>query len=313
MTTRPTQEHSYENLLFDSQRWAHFKPRDGDVIVCTSYKAGTTWTQMMCALLIHQTPDLPAPLAELSPWLDMNLEPIDRLIEGYEAQTTRRVIKTHTPLDGLPYFENVSYVYCGRDPRDVFMSLQNHLANADMERALSLMADQGIEVEPPPPLPDDVHDRFKLWITTPTFEWEHDGLPYWSHFHHAETFWRHRRLPNIQFLHFADLKADLDGEMRKLARFLETDVDESIWPALVKAATFDEMKANADRTAPDTNHGIWRSTSQFFNKGENEQWRSTLSDEDMKLYESLTREHYDLTMVDWLERGSAAVGHPKDL
>jgi len=51
--TRPSIEHEYRNLIFDSTRWDRFTPRDGDVVVCTSYKAGTTWTQMICGLLIH--------------------------------------------------------------------------------------------------------------------------------------------------------------------------------------------------------------------------------------------------------------------
>jgi aryl sulfotransferase len=306
MPARPSVQHRYKNRIFDSERWSRFTPRDGDVVVCTSYKAGTTWTQMMCALLIHQTPRLPRPLAELSPWLDMQLAPVDDVVESFESQTFRRVIKTHTPLDGLPYFDNVSYVYCGRDPRDVFMSLQNHLANADMERLVELLMGQGIQVEPAAPLPDGLDDRFQLWMTTGTFDWERDGLPFWSAFHHAETFWAHRHLPNLRFLHFADLKRDLEGEMRGLADFLGIEIGEETWPVLVNAATFEEMKANADHTAPDTNHGIWRSNRQFFNKGDNGQWRSALSGASQQLYQRLSRERYDPGMLTWLEEGSAA-------
>jgi aryl sulfotransferase len=138
-----------------------------------------------------------------------------------------------------------------------------------------------------------------------TFEWEQDGLPYWSNFHHAETFWAHRDLPNIHFQHFSDLKKDLAGEMRRLARFLRAEVDERTWPALVKAATFDDMKANAHRTAPDTNPGIWRSNGQFFNKGENDQWRGAITDANQRLYQELTRRRYDPEMLEWLEGGSA--------
>jgi aryl sulfotransferase len=306
MQAEPSIEHHYQNLIFDSGRWSHFTPRDGDVVVCTSYKAGTTWTQMMCALLIHQSPRLARPLAELSPWLDMRLSPIDEVIANFESQTSRRVIKTHTPLDGFPYYPNVSYVYCARDPRDVFMSMQNHLANVDMQRASALITAQGIKVEPPPPLPEDVNVRFKMWMTMGTFAWEQDGLPYWSNFHHAETFWAHRDLPNIHFMHFTDLKANLDDDMRRLADFLRIEVDENDWPALVKAATFEEMKANADRTAPDTHHGIWRSNARFFNTGANDQWGDALSEANQQLYQQLTRERYDHEMLDWLERGSAA-------
>jgi hypothetical protein len=303
----------YDNLIFDSRRWEQFDPRDGDVVVCTSYKAGTTWTQMVCLLLVHQAPKLPGTLGELSPWIDMKLEAMDQIAAKLEAQTHRRVVKTHTPLDGLPYHPNVTYLVCGRDPRDVFMSLQNHLANADMTQLIAMMEKQGIKVDPPPPLPDDIDARFALWMTQGTFPWERDGLPYWSHFHHTETFWAERKRPNIHFLHYADLKADLEGEMRRVARLLGIEVAEARWPALLRAATFEDMKANADRTAPDAHNHIWTSNSGFFHAGANEQWRGALSDQSLALYAAKSRDGYDPVMVDWLERGSRAVDDPRSL
>ena len=43
-----------------------------------------------------------------------------------EAQAHRRFIKSHLPLDALPYFPQVRYIVVVRDPRDVFMSFWNH-------------------------------------------------------------------------------------------------------------------------------------------------------------------------------------------
>ena len=51
----------------DSGRWLDFEYRDGDIVISTCSKSGTTWVQMICALLVFQTPELPAPLGELSP------------------------------------------------------------------------------------------------------------------------------------------------------------------------------------------------------------------------------------------------------
>lgn len=309
----PVREHVYNSIFFDSGRWAGFKARRGDIFVCTSYKAGTTWTQMICALLIHQTPKLPRPLAELSPWLDMHLSPIEEVLDGLEKQPHRRFIKTHTALDGLPYDENVTYLYCGRDPRDVFMSMQHHMSNLDMERVIGILVGRGLELQPPPPVPDDVNERFALWMTRGSFDWEQDGFPQWSHFHHAQTFWKHRHLPNIHFLHYQDLKADLEGQMRRVAKALDVVVDESRWPALVNAATFESMRENADQTAPDTNHDIWLNRKAFFHKGVSAQWRGVLSEENLALYEEVKRKRFDPVFADWLERGSLAVGDPKVL
>ena len=53
----------------DGARWLDFDFRDDDIVISTRSKSGTTWSHMICALLILETPDLPRPLAELSPWL----------------------------------------------------------------------------------------------------------------------------------------------------------------------------------------------------------------------------------------------------
>lgn len=312
MSKKPVVTHHYQNFVFDSSRWSAYTPRDGDIIVCTSYKAGTTWTQMICALLIHQTPNLPQPLAKLSRWLDMRLISIDDVITNFDAQPHRRVIKTHTPLDALPYFENVRYVFCGREPRDVFMSVQNHLSNMDMETFGALLHEQGADMETPPELPDDINERFKLWMTVGAFDWEEDGLPFWSHFRHADTYWKFSALPNIHFLHYTDLKRDLDGQMRRLANLLDLDVSEEKWPALVNAATFNSMKENADTTAPDADKGVWVNNGQFFNRGENEQWRGVLSEESLALYDDITKQRYSSDLIAWLEQGSLAVGYPDE-
>lgn len=301
--TQPTRD--YRNLFMDSTRWRAFVPRDDDIIICTPYKSGTTWTQMICALLIFGTPELPRPLAELSPWLDMRVVPLDDVIAGYEAQAHRRFIKTHTALDGLPHYAHVTYLFCARDPRDVFISMWHHAQNQRLDHLIGMLQAQGIEVPPRPPLPDDIDERFRLWATRGAFPWESDGFPYWSVFSHAKTFWDRRHEPNIHLLHYADLKADLCGQMRRIAGILGIDIDETQWPALVEAAGFDAMKANADRTAPDTDFAAWHDNSAFFHRGEHGQWREMLSADSVALYEALRERQDDDAFVRWLETGGA--------
>ena len=305
-TPKPQNSRHYQNLFMDSHRWRNFVVREGDIIVCTPYKSGTTWVQMICALLIFKRPDLPKPLAEISPWLDLRMTPIDELLAGYAAQTHRRIIKTHTPLDGLPYFEQATYLYCARDPRDVFVSMWNHGKNQRIGHLISLLEKQGEVAVPPPPLPEDFNERFRLWISTGAFPWEIDGFPFWSVFSHAKSFWAFRELSNLHFLHYADLKFDLEGQMRRIAKLLEIEIEESLWPVLVNAATFESMKNNADMTAPDTDLGAWRENAAFFHQGKHEQWRTLLSEENQQLYESVKEQHHAVTPLDWLECGFIA-------
>src|SRR5215207_4353348 len=103
----------YRSIIADSSRWDGFAFRAGDVVISTPPKCGTTWTQMLCALLIFDGPAFPAPLGDISPWLDMNIRPLADVTAALAAQTHRRVIKTHTPLDGIPLHADVTYLVVG--------------------------------------------------------------------------------------------------------------------------------------------------------------------------------------------------------
>src|SRR5918995_1926121 len=130
----------YRSIIADSARWDGFAFRPGDIVISTPAKSGTTWMQMLCALLIFDGPDFPAPRGDLSPWLDMCDCPLAEVTTDLAAQTHRRFIKTHTPLDGLPLHPDVTYLVVGRDPRDVAISTEHHTANMDFAHFLELRA-----------------------------------------------------------------------------------------------------------------------------------------------------------------------------
>ena len=301
----------YRNAIMDSTRWDGFVPREGDVVIATSYKAGTTWLQAICAALIFQEPEPPVPQDQLSPWLDAKFAPKDDVLALLEGLEHRRYIKTHLPFDGLPRHDELKYVFVGRDGLDVFMSLWNHWNNMRPEGIADLNAAPD-KVGPDFPLPpDDLHTAFADWISKGTFEWEGDGHPFWSHLSHAETFWRHRKEANVLHVHFEDLLADLDGEMRRIAAFLEIPVDEAVWPELVAGVGFDAMKANAEKMAPGATAGMWKDTKNFFHKGTNRRWEGVLSSAEVAAYRDLCRKKLDPALDAWLARGRRAAGDPK--
>ncbi|SRR6056297_728012 len=122
----------------DSARWLDFNFRDGDIVISARSKSGTTWVQMICALLIFDTPDLPRPLAELSPWLDWLVLSKDDLFEDLGAQSHRRFMKTHTPLDGLPDNDGVTYIVVARHLLDAAVSLYHQSRNINRRRIAEL-------------------------------------------------------------------------------------------------------------------------------------------------------------------------------
>jgi aryl sulfotransferase len=306
--SRPERSRRYETSIADSARWDAYRPRAGDIVVATAPKCGTTWTQMLCALLVHG-PDLPAPLTRLSPWIDRRATPVEDLMAALEAQTGRRIVKTHTPLDGLPYFEEVSYVFCGRDPRDAFLSMMENMKNA----SAAIMQEVSERIGWPigQAFPADPNDFFRIWMTTPMHAWIEDGFPTGSVFGTARSFWPWRGLRNLCFLHYRDLRADPDGELARLADFLGLRPQPAGRAQLLERAGFAAMRAKADEIAPGAHLGDWASNAAFFAKARLGEWREALSPENQALYAELapTRAAPDLRA--WLEEGRKAID-PKD-
>jgi len=119
----------YHTSFTDSARWDGFVFRTGDIVISTPAKCGTTWLQMICALEIFKSATFGRPLDQVSPWLDVLLRPLTGVLADLGAQAHRRFIKTHTPLDGLPFDDRVTYLCASRDPRDVAVSLDSHARN----------------------------------------------------------------------------------------------------------------------------------------------------------------------------------------
>ncbi|HEY3798478.1 MAG TPA: sulfotransferase domain-containing protein [Caulobacteraceae bacterium] len=307
---RPQRLHRYETANADSARWDAYRPRAGDIVVATAPKCGTTWTQMICALLVHG-PELPAPLTRLSPWLDRLSPPIETVLADLDAQPWRRIVKTHTPLDGLPYFDEVTYVFCGRDPRDAYLSMMDNMQNASEATMAAVRARLGLPDSFV--FPSDVNAFFRVWMTAPIHEWMDDGFPIGSVFGTARPFWAHRAAPNIHFLHYRDLTSDLEGEMRRLAGLLGIEVAEDAWPALVAAASFEAMRDGADDNAPGAHLGEWTRNDAFFARARMEEWRGVLNAENQALYEELAPVRVEPALRAWLEGGRALAGEPRGL
>ena len=125
----PVRTTRYQGWLVDTDRWNSFSSRVGDIFICTPPKCGTTWTQAICANLIFGTSDFGSKLTDISPWIDSKIESEEVCRSSLELQTHRRFIKTHTPLDGIPYFDACEYLVVYRDPKDTYFSLRNHLLN----------------------------------------------------------------------------------------------------------------------------------------------------------------------------------------
>jgi aryl sulfotransferase len=229
---------------------------------------------------------------ELSPWLDSRFFPIEDVVASLEAQTHRRTIKTHTPADGIPWWSNASYIVVVRDGLDACMSFLNHLSNMRPDAVMALAASaaaDGIELGGGFPL-DDVHAFFASWLEPP-------GV--W--FEHLNTFWAHRDEPNVLFVHFDDLKNDLDGEMRRIATFLGLEIDATRWPRLVERCTFASMKERSGEIG-DFDRLFIGGADTFLYKGTNGRWRDLLTPEEVAAFDEASRQRLPADANAWANR-----------
>jgi aryl sulfotransferase len=280
---------------FDSTIWNDFAFRDDDIVIATYAKSGTTWVQQIVAQLVFAGAE-GVPVAELSPWLDLRVPPRHVKLPLVEQQTHRRFIKTHLPVDALVFSPRAKYLYIARDGRDVVWSLYNHHARANALWYEALNDTPG-RVGPPIGKPQEsIRQYFLDWL-------EGDGFPFWSFWENVSSWWNIRSLPNVLLLHFASLKRDLAGEIRRIAGFLDVGIEDTRWPVILDHCGFDYMKAHATEVVP-LGGVLWEGGAPtFINSGTNARWRDVLTPEDNARYEQMAREKLGDACTHWLATG----------
>jgi len=291
----PKKTREFESNHFDSTAWNGFQFRDDDIVIATYAKTGTTWVQQIISQLIFNGEE-GLPVADMSPWLDLRIPPTEAKWAGLEAQTHRRFMKTHLPVDALVFSSHAKYIYIARDGRDVVWSLYNHHSTANDAWYEALNQTPGL-VGPPIERPvDNIVQYYHEWLNR-------DGYPFWPFWENISTWWDIRDLPNVNLIHFSALKADMPGEIRKIAAFLDIKIDESMWKTILYHCSFDYMKANATPSVP-LGGAFWDGgAEQFIHKGVNGRWKDTLSEVDSQQYENLAVAKLGERCAHWLKTG----------
>ena len=291
----PEKKREFQSSTIDSTYWNDFAFRDDDIIIGTYAKAGTTWVQQIVAQFIFNG-ETEVPVAELSPWLDFRLPPLEEKLPGIEAQKNRRFLKTHLPVDALVFSPKAKYIYIARDGRDVVWSFYNHhyYMNDIFYDGIKALPYLGPVWERP--RTDDLREYFLDWFNN-------EGFPLWPFWENIRTWWEIRDLPNVLLMHYQDLKDDMESQMRTMAAFLDIPIDESRWEEMVHHCTFDYMKNNAALSTPLGGVIFDGGAKVFVNKGTNGRWRDTLTKEDVEAYEGRALEELGPECAHWLATG----------
>ncbi|KAF5977576.1 n-hydroxyarylamine sulfotransferase [Fusarium bulbicola] len=215
--------------------------------------------------------DPTVPAGALSPWVNMRIVPKEAMLALVESQTHRRFLKTHLPLDALVWSPQAKYIFIARDGRDMVWSIHHHMYHAT-DTFYSFFENTGSEGQ----LPSNIRG----W-------------------------WEHRDQTNLLLVHFNDLKADLEGGIKRIAKFLEIpDMPEDKFKDVVEHSTFDWMKEHAHLAAPPQAEVAWANGAKdFVYKGTNSRWKDVLSEEDCKMYEKRAKDDLGEECANWLRHG----------
>lgn len=287
---------------FDSTRWAGFEVRADDIVIATYPKCGTTWTQRIVGMLVFGSAE-PFGIPDVSPWPDFRATPFEMTVEVAQNQQHRRFLKSHVSYDSLPIYEGVKFIHVARDGRDSAMSFHNHKLNYAEETLARMdeisLADPKFGT-PLPRVEADPAKHFHDWVAGSE---DHLGDESGGFFHMENSYWAERDNPNVLLVHYADMKKDLGGEMRRIAKFLDIEIDEALWPSLIEAASFDSMKNNAEVLMPNANRAWKGGGNTFLHKGINGRWQGLFEKKDLDAYDVKVKKHFTPELAQWLEHG----------
>jgi aryl sulfotransferase len=128
-----------------------------------------------------------------------------------------------------------------------------------------------------------------------------------SYFDTHRSYWKCRQDSSMLMVHYNELKMDLDGQMRRIAKFLDIETPTALWPELVKAATFESMQQEGGSLMPFAANSWEGGHAGFIFAGQNERWRSMLTQEDISLFRDRAASELEPDLAQWLQKGGATV------
>jgi len=255
------------------------------------------------------------PLPMVSPWVEARFrhtaEEVHRALASLQH---RRFLKTHLRIDALTLYDDVKYIHVGRDGCDAALSMHNHFSGFKETQIAVFDAIGrsdpvvGGAYQKPPA---DPVQFFRRWIGTRVTLSLVNGPPNPFFFDIEAGYWAERKGSNLLLVHYADLSANLEAEMRRIAEFLEISIEEHMWPALVHAARFETMRTAGDELMPSTKAMFTDGSRRFFNKGIDSRWREVLAEDDIALYDGRVTELLTPGLASWLEGGRGRTSDPR--
>ncbi|KAJ8261365.1 hypothetical protein COCON_G00170880 [Conger conger] len=250
-----------------------FCPDPTDILIATYPKAGTTWTQEIVDLLLHNGDTEACKRSSIvvrSPFLEIsNPSPIPSGLDLLCKMSPPRIIKTHLPIQLVPegFWENkCKVIYVARNAKDSLVSYYHF-------------------------------DRMNVTQCEPG-SWENyiqkfmkGELSWGSWYDHVNGYWRERENRNILYLFYEDMKENLQREVERIKQHLDLSVTDDVIAHIAEKTSFEVMKEN-----PMVNYTfrpfLDQSISPFMRKGEVGDWVNHFSASQLEIFD----EHYEQQM-----------------
>ncbi|XP_058422150.1 amine sulfotransferase-like [Diceros bicornis minor] len=243
-----------------------FEIRDDDVFIITYPKSGTIWTQQILSLIYfegHRNRTEIVDTSDRVPFLEYNIGKVDNY-----RRPSPRLFASHLPYYLAPKGlknKKAKIIYIYRNPKDVLISYF-HFSN--------LMA--LLEAT------DNLEHFMKRFL---------DGKVYGNlWFDHIRAWYEHRSELNILFMMYEEMKKDLRSSVLKISSFLEKELSDEDVEAIVKQATFQNMKFD-----PQVNYqhllkhewGTRTNEGDFLRKGTVGDWKHHLTVEQNERFDRI--------------------------
>uniref|UniRef100_A0A5F9DFP1 Sulfotransferase n=1 Tax=Oryctolagus cuniculus TaxID=9986 RepID=A0A5F9DFP1_RABIT len=263
---------NFERTLVDMkilEKLDDFEIRDDDVFVITYPKSGTVWTQQILSLIYfegHRNRTEKWDTLDRVPFLEYNIRNVD-----IENRPSPRLFASHLPYYLAPKSlknNKAKIIYVYRNPKDVLISFF-HFSNM----VVKLEASNTLE---------NFMEKFL------------DGKVVGSlWFDHIRGWYEHKNDFNILFMMYEDMKKDLRSSILKISSFLEKDLSEEEVDAIVRQATFENMKfiPQANYNSILSNEiGTRHNEGAFLRKGAVGDWKHHMTVEQSERFDRIFQE-----------------------